>query len=104
MDIDLTNSRSYNGTCYIGTLNIDNLKLPVQKGFIYDIQIAITYQIIPSVNYANKCATPSIKTILNTTLNNVYPPLQNNCTIYGSAEITPSNFPSLSISGVPSTQ
>jgi hypothetical protein len=104
VDVDLRTAAAFNASCYLGTLNINNLKLPVEKGFIYDIQVSIIYEVIQSIEYTNNCVSPTITTVLNSKLSDVYPPLQNNCTLTGAAAVNPSNFPYLYVSGIPSNE
>jgi hypothetical protein len=67
-EIDLSgNKNTYNAKCYLGLLNISNLQLPVQKGFIYDIQIAISYTFSSSVIYNTNCTAPTITSVANAT-------------------------------------
>jgi hypothetical protein len=101
VDVNLTGgAMTFNARCYLGTLNVNNIPLPVKKGFIYDIQVSITYGIIQTTNYSNNCVVPTITTILNTSANNAVP-TSNNCTI-NNAISPPSNFPVLSVTGTPS--
>jgi hypothetical protein len=45
---------SFSITYYLGLLKITNIKLPFQKGFIYDIQPKITFSISNNVNISSK--------------------------------------------------
>jgi len=93
---------SFTTTCYLGKLQINNLKLLTVKGYIYDIQTSINYQIIyPSGRYSSYCSTPVLTTIINTSLNNVYPQIKRNSTASGGSVVNPFAFPQLTITGIP---
>lgn len=98
--IDLSgNNNTYTATCYLGLLNIFNLQLPVQKGFIYDIQIAISYTFDSSTAYNTKCTAPTITSAANATytFTQISP---TNCSATSTSIIPPANlFPTLQISG-----
>jgi len=98
--IDLSgNNNIYTATCYLGVLNITNLQLPVQKGFIYDIQIAISYTFTSSNAYNTNCTAPSITSAANSTytFTQISP---TNCSATTSSIIPPANFfPTLNIFG-----
>jgi len=34
---------SYSGNCYLGTITIKNIEVPIQKGYIFDIQTVVYY-------------------------------------------------------------
>ena len=92
IDVDITNpDRSFTASCYLGVLDINNILLPTQKGFIYDIQVFINYQLLyPSEQYPDKCSTPIITTYFNIPSSfNFY---NINSTISGSTPI-PIPFP-----------
>jgi len=40
----------FSGNCYLGVITIKNITLPIQKGFIYDIQTVITYTNTSTLN------------------------------------------------------
>jgi hypothetical protein len=103
MGVTLTNtSRAFAATAYLGVLQINNLQLPTQRGYIYDIQANINYQVLyPSNNYASYCDPPTITSYFDISLNQVYPPVQTNCSVQGATPIPISTFPSLFVSGVP---
>jgi hypothetical protein len=90
---------SYSATCYLGLLNISNLILPVQKGFIYDIQVSISYTSTLSDAYLTNCTLPVYTTYVDATKTIAQTP-NSNCTVTGQSPI-PSSFPILSISGTP---
>ena len=103
MGVTLTNtSRAFAATAYLGVLQINNLQLPTQRGYIYDIQANINYQVLyPSNNYASYCDPPTITSYFDISLNQVYPPVQTNCSVQGATPIPIYTFPSLFVSGVP---
>ena len=92
--IALNGNRSYTSTIYVGLLKISDLILPVQTGFIYDIQLAISYSIITSDIYNNKCSLPIITSIENS--ENIHAPIVSNCTITGNRPI-PTPIPALHV-------
>lgn len=95
MSLNLTNSSSFNGSCYFGMLEINNLTLPTKKGFIYDIQVNINYSItFPSNKYNVYCNGPFLKTYLN--ISSSFPFNKTNCIVTGEPSI-PTVFPILSI-------
>jgi hypothetical protein len=88
---------TYYASCYLGLLNISNLILPVQKGFIYDIQVGITYSITNNSTLYNEfCNAPTITSYINTSRSNK---TNINCTLRGDRPI-PNPFPSLNISSI----
>lgn len=99
-NIDLSgNNNIYSATCYLGLLNISNLQLPVQKGFIYDIQLAISYTFTTSNAYNTNCTAPTITSAANATytFTQISP---TNCSATSSSIIPPANlFPTLQIYG-----
>jgi hypothetical protein len=93
---------TFNANVYLGTLNISALNLLTVKGYIYDIQAAINYQITyPSGQYSNSCNFPTISSFINIPLNSVFPIQQLRCSTTGGSQIVPSNFPVLSVTGTP---
>jgi hypothetical protein len=103
IDISINTSSTFSATVYLGMLQINELLLLTQQGYVYDIQTNIYYQInTPSGNYINFCDTPVINTYLNTSLSTVQQPSVN-CTVQGGSAINPANFPTLYISGIPSS-
>jgi hypothetical protein len=103
MGITLTNtSRVFNASVYLGVLEINNLQLPTQRGYIYDIQANINYQILyPSSKYADYCDPPTITSYFDISLNQVYPQTAVNCSVQGASIIPVASFPKLFVSGVP---
>ena len=103
MGVTLTNtSRVFNASVYLGVLEINNIQLPTQRGYIYDIQANINYQILyPSSNYADYCDPPTITSYLDISLNQVYPQTEVNCSVQGASIIPVASFPKLFVSGVP---
>ena len=85
--VDKLNSINFNGICYLGTLTISNITLPIQKGFIYDIN-----------SYCNKLFFDSISSYIDSFTFNIlfgfsYTSITSpiNCSITGdvSLPITP---------------
>jgi len=97
--IDLTKQKpSYSATIYVGLLNINNLILPFQTGFIYEIQVAISYGASTINSYNTQCNLPVITSNINSTeIVNTDP---TNCTISGNVPI-PNPKPVLQITGGP---
>jgi hypothetical protein len=88
--VNITNSPLFfEATCYLGILKINNIPLFTQKGYIYDIQTMVDYQILyPSNQYPDKCSTPILTTYLNIPSNfNFYN--TPNCTITGASSVPP---------------
>lgn len=84
----IANSTDFSGTCYLGLLTIQNINLPIQKGFIYDIKTTVTY----SNTLLNVIITRE-NIIFNIDL---YPILiQNGCTITGYST---NSVPDISVS------
>lgn len=93
---------SFNTTSYLGKLQINNLNLLTVKGYIYDIQLSVNYQIAyPSGQYGSYCNTPVLNTVINTSLNTVYPQINRNSKASGGSTINPFAFPVLSVTGIP---
>lgn len=102
IDISINTSTTFSATVYLGLLNISQLILLTQKGYIYDIQANMNYQIMyPSGNYTNYCDTPIITTYFNPSLTTVQQS-SFNCTATGGSTINPAIFPTIYISGIPS--
>jgi hypothetical protein len=84
----IPNSLDFFGTCYLGILKIQNIDLPIQKGFIYDIKTTVTYS-----NTLSNVIITRENIIFNIDL---YPILiQNGCTISGYST---SSVPDISVS------
>jgi hypothetical protein len=98
LDISVNAQKStYTASCYLGLLTISNLILPVQKGFIYDIQVGIKYSVenINNSQYDEYCTPPKIISYLNTSQQQAAK-TNVNCTLYGNRSI-PSPFPILQV-------
>jgi hypothetical protein len=67
-NIPITSS-SFSITYYLGLLNITNIKLPFQKGFIFDIQPKITFSTSNNVTISSKTIIFNVKST-PTNLNN----------------------------------
>ena len=105
MGVNVSNmSRTFAANVYLGILQINNIQLPTQRGYIYDIQATVNYQLLyPSNNYASYCDPPTITSYFDISLNQVYPLVRTNCTVEGATNlpVPPAPFPSLSVSGIP---
>lgn len=100
ISVNLTSASAFSASCYFGLLNVSNIHLPTQQGFIYDIQFDINYQIsYPSGNYTKYCNDPSITTCYNVSSNTLFG--TSACTLSGNPLIPPI-FPVLQFSGIPS--
>jgi hypothetical protein len=97
--VDISNNAStFNGTCFFDNVSFSNIVLPVQLGYIYDVQLSISYNIVPNAEFSNKYETPTITTFFNAT--KPLTPTRTCCSITGAPTIT--SFPPLSIQGVSS--
>lgn len=92
---------SYEAKCYLGELKIDNLILPVQKGYIYDIQILINYNILNTstqyINFFN--GLPTLTTYYDASFN--YSPYKTQQYTITGAYPWPTILPTLHVSGNP---
>jgi len=96
---------AFNGSCYLGSINVSNIVLPVSLGYIYDFQLSISY----SINYPSNSTyqtyyyPPSINTVFNVTKG--ITPSQTNCIITSRNPPIPPNIQirPLIVSGVPSS-
>ena len=87
---------NYSASCYLGLLTISNLILPVQKGFIYDIQVGISYSInYTSALYNEFCNAPITTSYINASANKSVK-TNVNCTLNRTPSV-PVPFPSLNI-------
>ena len=97
--VDVSNNAStFNGMCFFDNVTFSNIVLPVQLGYIYDVQLAVSYNIIPNTEFSGKYETPTITTTFNATT--PITPTRTRCSITGNHPIT--SFPPLSIQGVSS--
>jgi hypothetical protein len=71
-------STSFSGSCYLGLLEIKNIVLPIQKGFIFDIKTAVTYT--TTISNTNSLVLSNVNTIFNPTN---FTRSATNCTITG---------------------
>jgi hypothetical protein len=78
----------FSGKCYLGVITITNVILPIQKGFIFDIQPAITYTNSPTSNITME----TLKVTFNVSS---FTRLATNCTISG--DVNPITIPSISV-------
>lgn len=85
-NFNTTQIHSYDAYCYLGLLEIENLNLPVQTGYIYDIQLKIVSSVsFLSTNYTNNFQNyPHLSYLFN-----------------GSVSNMSYNTPTYSISGIP---
>lgn len=102
LDISLNRqNNTYSGSCYLGLLNINNIILPVQKGFIYDIQIGTVFNVFENDAYSSSCNTPVVTPYIDISFNDVNV-TSTNCAIYGSVPVPIySLFPKLKVTGNP---
>lgn len=96
IQVDISdNAAFFNGTCYFDNVTLSDIVLPVRLGYIYDVQLAVSYNILPNNNFSNYYEIPTVTTYINATK-----PLSssgNYCSITGNPPI--SSFPPLSIQG-----
>ena len=85
-------SSQFSGKCYLGIITITNVILPIQKGFIFDIQ--------PVVTYTNISTSSITVETLNVTFNvSSFTRLATNCTISG--DVNPiTTIPSISVTSI----
>lgn len=95
--VDISNNSStFNGTCFFDNVSFSNIVLPVALGYIYDVQLSVSYNIIPNSDFSNKYETPTITSSFNAT--KPINPSLTRCSISGNHPIT--SFPPLSIQGI----
>ena len=95
--VDISNNAStFNGTCFFDNVSFSNIVLPVELGYIYDVQLSVSYNIIPNSDFSNKYETPTITSSFNAT--KPINPSLTRCSISGNHPIT--SFPPLSIQGI----
>ena len=96
MDVNVnTQMPTFTASCYLGLLTISNLILPVQKGYIYDIQVGIDYNLTASTLYSANCIDPTIIYYIDAS-SNVSAKTNVNCTLRGDVQI-PIPFPKLRV-------
>ena len=66
LSINVINDTSFNISTNLGILKIDNLYLYTQTGYIYDIQLKLSYQIILPTNYYSSFNKPTVEIYANT--------------------------------------
>jgi hypothetical protein len=77
IDILSNSSSTFSGTCYLGSLEIKNIVLPIQKGYIFDIKPLVNYTI---TNLNTNVVVSNLNIIFNPT--NFYRSATN-CNITG---------------------
>ena len=97
ISVDISNNAStFNGTCYFDNVTFSQIVLPARLGYIYDIQLSVSYSIVPNAEFSNKYETPTITTYFNATT--PLSPTRTRCSITGAPVIT--SFPPLYIQGI----
>lgn len=97
--VDVSNNAStFNGKCFFDNVSFSNIVLPARLGYIYDVQLSVSYNIVPNTEFSNKYETPTLTTSFNAT--NPLSPTRTRCSIIGAPIIT--SFPPLSIQGISS--
>jgi hypothetical protein len=66
---------SYSGKCYLGEITIKNITVPIQKGYIFDIQTVVNY-----TNVTTNVTVNTLNVIFNVTTFNRF---ATNCSITG---------------------
>jgi hypothetical protein len=66
---------SYSGKCYLGIITIKNITVPIQKGYIYDIQTVVNY-----TNVTTNVTVSTLNVIFNVT---TFTQSTTNCSITG---------------------
>ena len=98
INVDISNNAAtFSGRCFFDNVQFSNIVLPSRLGYIYDIQLAVSYNIFPNNEFANQYETPVITTFFNATT--PISPTRTRCSISGSPVIT--SFLPLSIQGTP---
>jgi len=69
VSFSITQDTSFNVTIPLGTLDINNIYLYTQTGYIYDIQLKITYYLLTTNEFSSKFNNPSVTIIANTNEN-----------------------------------
>lgn len=96
ISVDISNASTFNGTCYFDNVTFSQIVLPSRLGYIYDVQLSVSYNIVPNFEFSNKYETPTITTIFNAT--NPLSPIGSRCSITGAPVIN--SFPPLYIQGI----
>jgi len=86
---------TFSAICYLGIMQINNMVLSTQAGFIYDIQSAVSFNINYPGNskYTQYFNTPDITTYFDTSLSTVYPGNSKGCIVSGASTVDPTKFP-----------
>lgn len=93
--VNILSGGDFSVSCYLGVLNINNIPLLTQKGYIYDIQTFVNYQILyPSNLYPDNCTTPVLSTYFNIPANFSF--YNTRCTTSGSTPV-PAVLPAFSV-------
>lgn len=66
VSFSMTNDTSMNVTTFLGTLQIENIHLYTQTGYIYDIQLQVSYNLPLSNYFSSKFNNPIVTIIANT--------------------------------------
>jgi hypothetical protein len=98
LNVNDISGSTFNGTCYFDQVSFSNIPLPVALGYIYDIQLTISYNVTPSQAYAQNYSIPILTSYFNAALTTI--PKNKNCTIQG---IPSSPIPPLSVTCGPSS-
>ena len=88
-------NQGYFANIYAGIITFSNIKLYAEKGFIYDMNVQMSFSFARSENYDTYFHTPNIKGIVNTS-QNIH---TNNCHVISPIPI-PEPFPKLTFSGI----
>jgi hypothetical protein len=67
ISINMTNDISFNTNIYLGQLEIENLYLYTQAGYIYDIQIQLNFSLKTQNDFDSKFQQPTISLFANST-------------------------------------
>jgi hypothetical protein len=99
------NPNAFNGSYYLGTINVSNIVLPVNLGYIYDFQLIPNFSVIYPSNsvYTTYFYTPTISSVSNVTSSII--PSATNCIITpNTSVVVPPGTPysTFSVSGTTS--
>jgi hypothetical protein len=93
--VNKENSANFTGYCYLGLLTITNITLPIQKGYIYDIQCNIEY----SNTTNNYIDTIGFETTFNVSFSTI--PIPSKCSITGGTTWpNPFVFPNITMTSL----